>query len=364
MKSSLSKKSADIIGMLVEVYGSREMFVREYSQLLAERLLKSPDFEKSGDGLKSSYRKSTKSTLAMQILTFMWNECCHDTHRVENEVRYLEMLKLRFGESEMHQCEVMLKDVTDSQRIDIFIKSFKDNALCEVSALIFSAQFWPQMKEEPLEWPAEVKNVFELFRQRFESLKASRSLDWKPNLGIVQIELTLDGKSIDFSVSPLLATIMYLFQEKDRWTVDEIAMKLKISQSVIMRRIGWWSNYGILKLLNDNSWKLADAFPSQITSVVMDEDEEMDSMPSDEDKEQQLEVYWLYITGLLKNLESLSAERIFTLLKMFGGQKKEELTLETVQNFLQKKVRDQMLVQVNEVYKLINADSTLCQRSS
>jgi hypothetical protein len=31
--------------------------------------------------------------------------------------RYLELLKLRFGEEHMTQCDVMLKDIADSKRI-------------------------------------------------------------------------------------------------------------------------------------------------------------------------------------------------------------------------------------------------------
>lgn len=30
----------------------------------------------------------------------------------------MELLKLRFGEDEMHKCEVMLKDLADSKRLD------------------------------------------------------------------------------------------------------------------------------------------------------------------------------------------------------------------------------------------------------
>jgi anaphase-promoting complex subunit 2 len=37
-------------------------------------------------------------------------------------VRILELLKLRFGESNMQNCEVMLKDVANSKRINTAIK--------------------------------------------------------------------------------------------------------------------------------------------------------------------------------------------------------------------------------------------------
>lgn len=71
--------------MVVDIYGSKEMFVGEYRNLLADRLLTQLDFSP------------------------------------EKEIRNLELLKLRFGDSVLHNCEVMLKDISDSKRIDAHI---------------------------------------------------------------------------------------------------------------------------------------------------------------------------------------------------------------------------------------------------
>lgn len=86
-KTSRSRKSSDIISTLVNIYGSKELFVREYRTLLADRIL---------------------------------SQFHYDTQK---EIRYMELLKLRFGESELHLPEVMLKDVVDSKRINTHIHS-------------------------------------------------------------------------------------------------------------------------------------------------------------------------------------------------------------------------------------------------
>lgn len=86
-KQSGTTRSADIISMVVDIYGSKEMFVGEYRNLLADRLLAQLDFNP------------------------------------EKEIRNLELLKLRFGDSVLHNCEVMLKDIGDSKRIDAHIHS-------------------------------------------------------------------------------------------------------------------------------------------------------------------------------------------------------------------------------------------------
>jgi len=59
------------------------VFIDEYRALLADRLLKLP---KPG--------------------------------AITREIKCLELLKLRFGESDLQKCEVMLKDVADSQRLN------------------------------------------------------------------------------------------------------------------------------------------------------------------------------------------------------------------------------------------------------
>ena len=89
-RTAKSRRSSDIISTLVNIYGSRELFVNEYRGLLADRIL-------SGFS--------------------------YDTAR---ELRYLELLKLRFGESQLHHCEVMLKDVADSRRCNSHIQSLKE----------------------------------------------------------------------------------------------------------------------------------------------------------------------------------------------------------------------------------------------
>lgn len=71
--------------MVVDIYKTKELFVTEYRSLLADRLLTQLDFNP------------------------------------EKELRNLELLKLRFGDSLLHSCEVMLKDISDSKRINTHI---------------------------------------------------------------------------------------------------------------------------------------------------------------------------------------------------------------------------------------------------
>lgn len=178
-ESKTPSKSADIITMLINVYGSKELFVKEYRTLLADRLL---------------------------------SQLSCDTER---EIRYLELLKLRFGDAQLNLCEVMLKDVVDSRRINQHIKENPSYNKEEnfISAMIASAQFWPPFKEEKLVLHPNVVKSMQNFTSFFEALKGNRTLLWKNHLGVVDLEIESGNKILEFSVSPLLATILLFFQD-------------------------------------------------------------------------------------------------------------------------------------------------------
>lgn len=180
VKLSSLRRTSDIISMLVNVYGSKELFINEYRTLLADRLLSQ-----------------------------FWDS------DMEKEIRYLELLKLRFGESQLHYCEVVLKDVQDAKRINQHIK--QDSVYVEnvpLSAMIVSTQFWPAFKEEKLELYHTVREQMEEYTKAFETLKRSRTLQWKNHLGVVDLEIELENRTISLSVTPIQATIIMHFQNK------------------------------------------------------------------------------------------------------------------------------------------------------
>lgn len=67
-----------------------------------------------------------------------------------------------------------------------------------------------------------------------------------------------------------------------------------------------------------------------------------------------VQLFWTYIQAMLTNLESLSLERIHSMLKMFvmTGPVVTEIDIQELQGFLQKKVRDQQLIYSGGVYRL------------
>jgi anaphase-promoting complex subunit 2 len=77
---SAKRKKADILSILVNIYGSKDSFLNVYKSMLEERFL-------SGNVIKQ-----------------------------DNEIKNLELMKLRFGDPSLHSCDVMIRDIKESER--------------------------------------------------------------------------------------------------------------------------------------------------------------------------------------------------------------------------------------------------------
>ncbi|KAL1131096.1 hypothetical protein AAG570_012333 [Ranatra chinensis] len=330
-KSNKDSRSWDIISMLVNVYGSKETFVNEYRTLLADRLL-------------SQF-----------------------TYNTEKEIRYLELLKLRFEDSQLHFCEVMLKDVYDSKRINTHLHTDPIFGLSEqefpLTAMILSAQFWPPFKEETLELPQKIKEHLETYTKAFETLKGNRTLSWKPHLGSVNMDIELKGRTLNLTVSPIQAAIIWYFQEKSQWTIDELSTLLVVSPTVLRRRIAFWQSQGLLREVSSDTFLLVEesggrvSKTTAVTEMLCEDDETESIMASAHDqREEELQVFWSYIVGMLTNLDSLPPERIHQMLKMFvvasQGPSSAECSLQQLRHFLDRKVREHKLLFSGGFYRL------------
>ena len=77
-------KFSDIISTLVYIFGSPEEFVEHYKRMLAER------------------------SVSDEMSKFS----------IETEIKNLELLKVKFGENYFQSCEVLIKDVKDSIKMN------------------------------------------------------------------------------------------------------------------------------------------------------------------------------------------------------------------------------------------------------
>lgn len=104
MEDFRASKTSDIISTIVSIYDSKDLFIKELQVLLAQRLLAIKD---------GNFDREVRSLFGP----------IHDVLVIVSKRRNIEILKIRFGESALQVCEVMLRDMTDSRRIDQHVQS-------------------------------------------------------------------------------------------------------------------------------------------------------------------------------------------------------------------------------------------------
>lgn len=184
---------------------------------------------------------------------------------MDKEIRNLELLKLRFGDSNLFACEAMLKDIGESKRINAnILEQFKQKEITQIESLenissnnlkclILSEQFWPKLKEEKVELTDDLKKIQEKFIGCYEAFKGNRTLIWKNNLGQVTIDLEINGKVIEFNVTPIQCAVIMKFREKETWSLLELSQSMKMCSFVLRKKLSFWKMQGILKKIDQES---------------------------------------------------------------------------------------------------------------
>lgn len=336
----VAAQSADILGMLVSIYGSKEIYVNEYRAMLAQKLVANVTY---------------------------------DTGR---EVETLELFKVRFGEACMHQCEIMVRDVGDSKRLNANVhttikaktanKAASEGAVNDgprsagadgaevapadvVTATIVSEHFWPSLVDDSMElhpWP---EKQLTRFNDTYSVLKTPRSLLWKPTIGTVDLDLEFpdkDGQGMitrTFSVSPMHANLILFFDEdseqKDAAAAAEQALSGKpvtltdaqlsnfISRPVaeVRRKMSLWVTAGVVSMTPTASGVsyTANERPGDPVSAA---EPVVDDQPSIEVKnlEKAIDMYKKFICGMLQNLGPKALEDIHNMLKMYTAASEDK----------------------------------------
>ncbi|KAH7866289.1 hypothetical protein Vadar_018310 [Vaccinium darrowii] len=351
LKGSRNQKKVDILGTIVSIIGSKDQIVNEYRVMLAEKLLNKSDYD------------------------------------IDAELRTLELLKIHFGESSMQRCEIMLNDLIDSKRTNANIKAITmqpsqsgAEALGEngvsldiLNATIVSSNFWPTIQDEAFNIPEPVDQLLSHYAKRFNEIKTPRKLLWRKNLGTVKLELQFEDRSLQFTVTPLHASIISQFQDQTSWTSKNLSAAIGVPIDVLNSRIYFWISKGILSGSlgadgNDHIFTLVDgtAETSQTGAntggceeLLLGDDDNDDgdrSVPSVEDQlHKEMTVYEKFITWMIKNSRSdrMKLHEIHNNLKMYCvAYPCYDKSLQQLQSFLSGLVAEDKLVLICGEYSL------------
>ncbi|GJN89751.1 hypothetical protein Rhopal_002740-T1 [Rhodotorula paludigena] len=291
-------KGADVIQLLVSIYDTKDVFVKELQVLLAQRLLAIRDYA------------------------------------LEKEVQNLEVLKSRFGEQALQGCEVMLKDLQDSRKIDEDVHRQMPNV--PLHATVVSRLFWPSFQPAPLKLPGQIGRAQAAYDRGFASLKGDKRLRWLPQLGNVNLTLELKDRTLTVDATPLQAAVIELFDKQDTWSPDLLQSELRVTDlGTVRNALYFWNNLGVLaNLPGDDLWRLVEEVGKEegtgmgAVHVVEEEKEAVQSVEAQ--RVEEMRVFWQYIQGMLTNLGALPLSRIHTTLNMlapgYKGKTTDELT--------------------------------------
>ncbi|EGR31174.1 hypothetical protein IMG5_116450 [Ichthyophthirius multifiliis] len=230
-------QESDLLSILVNLYGSQEAFISEYQNMLAEKMMGTRHFD------------------------------------IDEEIKNLELLKLRCGDYSLQICNIIVKDVKDSKRIDNLIHSYRKpiqpeqklkNHLLSIDQLhcmFVSKGYWPINYEiEGIPLPTYLEPLFKEYAERFERNKAMRKLIWHTNLGHVNLSLTFDNGEFEFKCLPVHAILIGYFDEtrfnqEKGVASDFLSTETGIPQNIIKQKMAFWVHKGIIKEFKKQNMK-------------------------------------------------------------------------------------------------------------
>ncbi|KAI9673984.1 MAG: hypothetical protein M1817_002190 [Caeruleum heppii] len=351
-------KVSDVVGSLISIFEPKDVFVKEIQKVMGERLIK----------------KEIDSV---------------------SETRLLELLKLRFGESALQPCEVMLRDVKESKSIDRNICSDQkmhlskedstdparsSNPVPELHAKILSRLFWPELQDQSFNVPTEIVELQARYEQGFEKLKQSRKLTWLNSLGRVTVELEFDDRVITEDVQTWQACVIYAFQTPDSSqgdrdvirTVLDLMTELEMDESLVRNALTFWvgkrvlhqvapDTYAVLETLSsstlDPDGAMAGEEEAATARAAADAATTASAMSgalksADDIATSKMHVYWQFIVGMLTNGGPMPLAQMVMMLRMTVGGT-TEFGEEDLRDFLGGMVREGKLEVVGGRYKIV-----------
>ncbi|EJD53705.1 hypothetical protein AURDEDRAFT_141713 [Auricularia subglabra TFB-10046 SS5] len=316
-----TNKPSDVISTLVSIYDSKDLFVKELQVLLAERLLAITD------------------------------------GNFERELRNIEILKLRFGESALQVCEIMLKDMTDSKRLD---QRIQKEELSVLHPAVISKHFWPALNASNIKMPGQLLQLMKAYEKSYIKQKPDKRLQWIPLLGSVKIEIALKDRTREVEVTPLEAAIIELFSQKDLWTLDELSGTLGADLAVVRKALTRWLDMRIVKEDAAHIYRLLeeaedDGATERLAATPVPEDEPPAVMSVQQQQAEQMRVFWRFIQGMLTNVGPMTIDRIQGMLKFAPGY---DRNVEQLAAFMDSARREGLVDVKDGVWKIIKCCMT------
>ncbi|KAI5846684.1 hypothetical protein BZA05DRAFT_447326 [Tricharina praecox] len=296
-------KGLDVVGSLITLYESKEVWLKEVQNILSARLLAEP---------------------------------VYDFHK---EIRTIELLKLRFGEPPTQNCDVMLKDMRDSKRQDSVIREMARSTaplafgqLPPFHAKVLSHLFWPELKQDEFRLPPVITQAMKAYQEGFERLKKKRKLEWLLSQGTAALEIELEDRVIVVpDATPAQAAVIHAFNDNDSlddeprtMAFEQLEQELNMPASLLRPALAFWTDkvvlredppgwYTVLESLRKGDEATSPAKQAYYATENLD--------IIDEEKARERQVVEQFVIGMLTNGGAMNGDRIGMMLGMLvpGG---------------------------------------------
>jgi len=289
-------KVEDVIWFLLTLW-EREDFINELKNIYGEHLLKCEDLE------------------------------------YEKEIRLLELIKVRLGDDKLQACEVMLRDVLDSKRINASIRAASTTTASHLqtpdtrnqnpatpelrqprtprprrplppppqsiasasatqetslNAQILSSFFWPSLRDDTFVVPSTVDALQKEYESRFERIKGMRKLRWMNALGTSAITLTFSDRTEDFNnLTPWQVSVIHAFQpqpgeehtarklgkagEGIARNVSQLSSMLQMDDTLVRQALAFWTGKSVLRETSPSTYSVIESLPQKSSVAAADE---------------------------------------------------------------------------------------------
>ncbi|KAH7218539.1 hypothetical protein DER44DRAFT_36255 [Fusarium oxysporum] len=332
-------KNEDVIGTLINALGSQEIFIKEFQLIIAERLLSN-----QGNFIQ--------------------------------ETKVLSLLKKRFGDNALQNCDVMMKDIQDSKRVDAVLgknvcQPSLDSGALAYHSKILSRLFWPTLPKDPFTVPPPVAAMRARYEQGFERLKTSRKLTWLDQLGTATVKLDFEDRTVELECKTYEAAVIYAFRDDStegksgptERTFDEIWQQLMIDEDLLDLALKFWISrrvlrdvgsrtYVVLERLNEGEQAGESGDPGEAQELGNDSRSSPRKPKIDPKEQERRTVYWQFIVGMLTNsAPTMPLGQMLMMMKMLIPDGCS-WTNEELQEFLAEKVAENKLELAGGKYRL------------
>lgn len=329
----------------------------------------SPDFRRNESNesighLLSLYDREQYVTVLRNIFGEHLLKTTNDVH-LEKETHLLELFKARFGDEKLQACEVMLRDISNSRRLNKKIVSMSQlptnvlrvpGELRDLNAQILSSYFWPDLRDDEFEVPELVRSLQRSYDAGFQSHHNLMRLKWLPALGRATVELRLMDRTVSEVVPTWVATIINLFATDDNSSITksvaELEQESQMDETLVRNALSFWVGKHVLQETHLDHFTVLETLSDDqqhATNVVVSQ-EQVSAVKSDDDiLDENAAMYKMFIGGMLMNAGGMTLQRIHQMLKIAipGGFPFGESDLRSL---LQGMIDDSRLMSRGDVY--------------